>query len=69
MKVGSINKTRYSVTPDNIKFSMFCNNQHFQCNTLTTKITNVAGVATLENASVISQLANMISMQNKEAMA
>jgi hypothetical protein len=26
MKVGSINKKRYSVTPDNIKILMFCNN-------------------------------------------
>jgi hypothetical protein len=25
MKVGSKNKTRHSVTPDDVKFSIFCN--------------------------------------------
>ncbi len=31
-------------------------------------LTNAAGVATLDNASVINQLTNAISIQNKEAM-
>jgi hypothetical protein len=65
MKVGSITKTRYSVTPDGVKISTFCNNQHLQCITLNTTMTTAAGAVTLENTSVISQLTNPISVQNE----
>jgi hypothetical protein len=41
MKMRSINKTRYAVTPDDVKISMFCNNRHFQCITLTNLLSNV----------------------------
>jgi hypothetical protein len=66
--VGSINDTRHSVTPDGIKISMFYNNRHFQRITLTLTMTNAAAVATLDNAAVISQLTNVISIQNKEVI-
>jgi hypothetical protein len=68
VKVGSINETRYSVTLDDVRNSMLCNNQHFQSITLTRTMSNATGVANLDNASVISQLTYTISIQNKEAM-
>ena len=68
VKVGSINETRYSVTPDDVQNSILCNNQHFQSITLTRTMSNATGAAHLDNASVISQLTYAISIQNKEAM-
>jgi hypothetical protein len=47
---------------------MFCINLHLQCIKLNTTTINAAGVATLDDASVIKQLTNAISIQNKEAM-
>jgi hypothetical protein len=66
MKVGSITETRYSVTPDDVEISNFCNNRHLKCITLNMTMTTAAGAVTLDNASVKSQLTNAISVQNKE---
>jgi hypothetical protein len=66
--VGSINKTGYSVTPDDVKISKFCINYHLQCIESNMTMMNTASASTLDNALVISQLTNTISIQNKEAM-
>jgi hypothetical protein len=50
MKVGSISKARYSVTPDDVKVSTSCNNQHLQCITLNMTMTTAAGAVTLDNS-------------------
>jgi hypothetical protein len=62
VKVGSTNKPRYSVTPDDVKISTFCNNQHIQFITLNTTLTTVAGAVTLDKPLLISQLTNAISV-------
>jgi hypothetical protein len=66
MKVGLINET--TVIPNNVKVLTFCNNQHLQFITLNTTMTTAAGEVTLDNALLISQLTNAVSIQNKEAI-
>jgi hypothetical protein len=66
MKVGSISKARCSVTPDDVKVSTNCNNHYLQCFASNMTMTTAAGAVTLDNALVISQLTNAISVQNEE---
>jgi hypothetical protein len=70
VKTGLIPETRNSMNPDDTKIAFFSADRHLQCitaNGMTTKgIT--AGAAISDNASVISQLTNTISIQNEEAM-
>jgi hypothetical protein len=71
VKTGLVPETRYSVNPNNTKIATFCSNRHLQCITLSIMAatsTRARGVVVIDNASVISQLTNAISLQNKEAM-
>jgi hypothetical protein len=62
LNVGSINETRYQINPDNTEVMFFCKERSTQC------IKGVLGTSvSLENSSVISQLTNAISAQNREA--
>jgi hypothetical protein len=63
VKVGSIKETRYQINPDDSEINSFCKERHAQC------IKGVAGASvSFDNNSVISQLTNAISTQNKEAI-
>jgi hypothetical protein len=74
MKVGLVPKKRYSVSsvnPNDTKIATFCNNQHLQCitlNVMAATSTTARGAVVIDNALVIRQLTNAISLQNKEAM-
>ena len=70
VKTGLVVKTRYSVNPDNIEISTFCNDWHLQFITsaMATTRTRAGGAVVVDNASVVSQLTNAISLQNKEAI-
>ena len=61
---------RYSVNPGNIEISNFCKDQHLQYITsaMVLTCTRAGGVVVVDNASVISQLTNGISLQNEEAI-
>ncbi len=61
--VGSIKETRYQINPYDSEINSFCKERHAQC------IKGVAGASvSFDNNSVISQLTNAISTQNKEAI-
>ena len=63
VKVGSINEPRYQINPDDVEVTAFCKEWHVQC------IKGLQGTsASLDDISVISQLTNAISTQNKEAI-
>ena len=63
VKVGSINETRYQINPDDVEVTAFCKEWHVQ------RIKGLQGTAaSLDDISVISQLTNAISTQNKEAI-
>ncbi len=68
--IGLVPETRYSVNPDNIEISNFCKDQHLQCITSAMALTSTTagGAVVVDNASVISQITNAISLQNKEAI-
>ena len=70
MQTGLVPETRYSVNPNDIEISNFCKDRHLQCITSTTALTSTraGGAVVINNASVISQLNNAISLQNKEAI-
>ncbi len=71
VKTGLVPKTRYSVNPDDTKIATFCNERHLQCitlNAMTVTSTRAGGAVIVNNASVISQLTNAISILNKEAI-
>jgi hypothetical protein len=71
VKTGLVPETRQSVNPDDTKIATFCNERHLQCITLnatTATSTRAGGSVIVDNASVISQLTNAISIQNKEAI-
>jgi hypothetical protein len=70
VKTGSISETRYSVTSDDTNIANFCMDRHLRCITAnrTTASGITAGAAIIHNALVISQLTNVVSIQNKEAM-
>ncbi len=71
VKTGLVPKTRYSVNTDNTKIATFCNERHLQCitlNAMTATSMRAGGVVFVNNALVISQLTNAISIQNKEAV-
>jgi len=62
VNVGSINKTRYQINPNNTEVILFCKERSTQC------IKEVSGTSiSFDNSSVISQLTNDISAQNEEA--
>jgi hypothetical protein len=58
------------VNPDETEIAKFCADRHLQCITLkaTTVTGNTAGALVIDSASVISQLTNVISIQNEKAM-
>ena len=59
---GLINETRYQINPYDTEVTLFCKEHSVQC------IKGVAGTSvSLDSSSVISQLTNAISAQNKEA--
>jgi len=59
---GSINETRYQINPYDTEVTLFCKEYSVQC------IKGVAGTSvSLDSSSVISQLTNAISAQNKDA--
>jgi hypothetical protein len=71
VKTGLVPKTRYFVNVDDTKIAIFCNKRHLQCitlNAMTATSTRAGGSVIINNASVISQLTNVISIQNKEAI-
>ena len=70
MQTGLVPETRYSVNPDDIEISNFCKDRHLQCITSAMALTSTraGGAAVVNNASVISQLTNAISLQNEEAI-
>jgi hypothetical protein len=71
VKAGLVPKTRFSVNPNDTKIATFCDNRHLQCITLNVTAatsTRAGGAVAINNALVISQLTNGISLQNKEAM-
>ncbi len=71
VKIGLVPKTRYSVNPDDTKIATFCDDQDLQCitsNVTAATSTTARGAAVIDNALVISQLTNAISLQNEEAM-
>jgi hypothetical protein len=58
IKVGSINKTRYQIFPDHMEVAAFCKENCGQC---------IKGMS-LTSVSFNSQLTNIISTHNDEAM-
>ncbi len=63
VKMGSINKTRYQVLRDDREVTAYCIEHHIQC------IKGVLGnKVSFASSSVISQLTNAISAQNKYEM-
>ena len=70
VQTGLVPETGYSVNPDNIEILNFCKDWHLQCITSAMALpsTRAGGAVVVDNASVINQLTNAISLQNEEAI-
>ena len=67
MKTGVVPQTRYPINPANIEISTFCSKRHLK--RITSAIAGTSsraiGAVVVDNSSVVSQLAKVISLQNK----